>query len=141
MTLDLTTLAGLSLAIRPVRHSPPRGGRKMEAKTKSTGIIAAAGSGLVAAFAVASCCALPIIFAGAGLGAYWFAPVGKAAMPYDLPLMILAVAGLGLSVFLVLRAPRTCAPGDLCARPVFRRTIVGVAAVGAVLLLLSLILE
>jgi hypothetical protein len=54
--------------------------------------------------------------------------------------MILAAVALAVSVFLVFRASRTCAPGDLCARPVFRRTIVGVAALGAVLLLLSLVL-
>ena len=108
---------------------------------QTTGITALAAGGFASAFAVASCCALPIIFAALGLGAFWFAPVGAAAMPYDGPLTALAVAGLLLSVIFVLRASRTCAPGDWCSRPWFRRSIIGVALAGALLLVLSWIFK
>lgn len=113
----------------------------MSTSKQTTGITALAAGGLASAFAVASCCALPIIFAALGLGAFWFAPVGAAAMPYDGPLTALAVAGLLLSVVLVVRASKTCAPGDLCSRPWFRRSIIGVALAGTLLLVLSWILE
>ena len=113
----------------------------MTANKQATGIMALSAAGLASAFAVASCCALPIIFAALGLGAFWFAPVGSAAMPYDGPLTALAVAGLLLSVVLVMRASSTCAPGDLCGRPLFRWGIICIALVGALFLVLSWFLE
>lgn len=113
----------------------------MPASKQSSGIMALSAAGLASAFAVASCCALPIIFATLGLGAFWFAPVGSAAMPYDGPLTALAVAGLLLSVVFVARASRTCAPGDLCGRPLFRRGIIVVALLGALFLVLSWIFK
>lgn len=113
----------------------------MSTSRQATGITALAAGGLASAFAVASCCALPIIFAALGLGAFWFAPVGAAAMPYDGPLTALAAAGLLLSVVFVVRTSRTCAPGDLCGRPVFRWSIIGMALAGALLLVLSWIFK
>jgi mercuric ion transport protein len=113
----------------------------MSTNKQTAGITALAAGGLGSAFAVASCCALPIIFASLGLGFFWFAPLGSAAMPYDGPLTALAVAGLLLSVVFVVRASRTCAPGDLCSKPWFRRTIIGVALAGALLLVLSWIIK
>ena len=113
----------------------------MTASKQSTGIMALAASGLASALAVASCCAMPIIFASLGLGAYWFAPVGAAAMPYDGPLTALAVGAFLSSVFVVQRASKTCAPGDLCGNPIFRRTIIGAALIGAALLVLNWVVK
>jgi mercuric ion transport protein len=109
--------------------------------SKSTGVLALAASGFASALAVASCCAMPIVFASLGLGAYWFAPVGSAAMPYDGPLTAIAVGTLLSSVFVVQRASTTCAPGDLCGNAIFRGSIIGAALIGAALLVLSWVLE
>ena len=109
----------------------------MRNSVKSGGAIALAGSGVAAAFALAACCAIPILLAALGLGATWLVPMVSATMPYTGLLTIFSVAALASSVFLVVRAGRTCQPGDLCARPVFRWTVIVVAAIGAVLLALS----
>lgn len=109
----------------------------MRDKVKSGGAIALAGSGVTAAFALAACCAIPIMLAALGIGAAWLVPVVSATMPYTGLLTIFSVAALAGGVFLVLRAGQTCRPGDLCARPAFRWTVIVVAAIGAVLLILS----
>lgn len=109
----------------------------MRDKVKSGGAIALAGSGVASAFALAACCAIPILFAGLGLGASWLSPVVSATLPYTELLTAFSAAALAGSVFLVVRAGRTCQPGDLCARPAFRWTVITAAAIGAVLLALS----
>lgn len=109
----------------------------MKAQVKSSGAAALVASGIAAAFAVASCCALPVLFAGAGLSAYWLMPVAAFADPHRGLLTTLAVLALIGSIVVVLRARRTCSPGDLCAQPAFRVAIVTTAIVGVVLLVLS----
>jgi mercuric ion transport protein len=109
----------------------------MNAETKSTSAVALVTGGIASAFALAACCALPVLLAGAGLSAYWLAPIATFADPRRGLLTALAVVALAGSVVVVLSAPPTCSPGDLCARPAFRVTIVMVAIIGAVLLILS----
>ena len=109
----------------------------MRDKVKSGGAVVLAGSGVAAAFALAACCAIPILLAALGIGASWLVPVVSASMPYTGLLTVLSVAALAGSVFLVVRAGQTCQPGDLCARPAFRWSVIVAAAIGAVLLVLS----
>lgn len=94
-------------------------------------------SGMVAAFSLAACCAIPIFLAALGIGASWLVPVVSATTPYTELLTGFSLAALGGSVVLVVRAGRNCEPGDLCARPVLRWSVIVAAAIGAVLLVLS----
>ena len=109
----------------------------MSSQAKSGGAIALVASGIAASAALAACCAFPVLLAGAGLSAYWLQPVAAFAEPHSFILNALAVLALIGSVALVIRAGRTCEPGDLCARPLFRWSIIAAALLGAVLLVLS----
>lgn len=96
-----------------------------------------ASTGLAASFGLAACCALPIILTGLGVGTAWLAWPSSVADPlrsYLTPLAAIALAG---GTFLVLRNPQTCAPGDLCSRPLARISLGMLIVVGAVLLYLS----
>ena len=92
---------------------------------------------MAAAFAAAACCGLPVLLAGAGLAAPWLIPIAAVAAPYRMALTLLALAAIGFSLVLVLRKPRTCAPGALCIRPGFRIGVVAAALVAAALLLIA----
>lgn len=109
----------------------------MSAEAKSSGAIALVISGLASAFALAACCALPILLAGAGLSAYWLAPVAAFGLQFTTALTFLAVLSLAGAAFIVLRSAKTYAPVDLCARPWFRVVIVVAAIVGIILLIAS----
>lgn len=109
----------------------------VKSEVRSSGAIVLVASGIASAFALAACCALPILLAGAGLSPYWLAPVATVGSQFSTALTVLAVLSLAGSAFLVLRSIKTCAPGALCARPWFRVSIVGAAIVGTGLLILS----
>jgi mercuric ion transport protein len=104
---------------------------------KSTGAVALAGGGIAAAFALASCCAIPLFLAAAGLGAGWLLPIVSASQPHTGTLTAVSAVALLGSVGLVARPPKACEPGSLCARPCFRWTVVAAAVLGAALLVLS----
>jgi mercuric ion transport protein len=109
----------------------------MDSRFKTSGAVALAAGGIGAAFALAACCAIPIILAGFGLTAYWLAPVAAWGEWLGDCLTVASLVGLAGAIFIVIRAPKTCAPGALCARPWFRVTILVSAAIGAILLVLS----
>lgn len=109
----------------------------MRTEAKSTGAIALVVSGMASAFALAACCALPLLLTGAGLSAYWLVPVANFGLQFTTALTALAVVSLAGAAFIVLRSAKTCAPGDLCARPWFRAGIVIAAVFGAGLLIAS----
>lgn len=109
----------------------------MRPQTRSGGAVVLVVSGLASAFALAACCAVPILLAGAGLSAYWLVPVATFGTQFAAILTGIAIVSLAGAAFIVLLSARTCAPGDLCARPWFRVTIVITAIVGAALLVTS----
>ena len=88
--------------------------------------------GFAAAFAVAACCALPLLLAGAGLGTAWLGSVAIVALPYRAALLAFALASLAGGAWLWWRqhrAVQVCAPGGVCARPVMRGiTLTGLVA-------------
>ena len=106
----------------------------MSDNLKSTGAIALVAGGLASAFALATCCALPILFGSAAL---IFAPVAVASEPHSGALTAIAAVGLLGSAGLAARTPNHCDPAALCARPRFRGTILAAAAIGLVLLVLA----
>ena len=109
----------------------------MNDNAKSVGALALVTSGIGAAFALAACCALPILLTGVGLSVYWLAPVAEIGERFNVVLTVLAVFALGGAVVTVLRASKTCSPGDLCSRPIFRAGVIVLACIGVVLLVLS----
>lgn len=99
--------------------------------------MALAASGIAASAALAACCAFPILLAGVGVSTLWLRPIAAFAEPNSFILDGVAVLALIGSVLLVVRAGRTCRPGDLCARPLFRWSIIAAAILGAIVLVLS----
>jgi mercuric ion transport protein len=98
---------------------------------KSIGAIALVGSGIASAFALATCCAFPILFGSAAVA---FAPIAVATEPHSQLLTAISAIGLIGSVGVAARAPRRCNPNTVCARPWFRWSIIAAAVLGAVLL-------
>ena len=61
---------------------------------KETGALLLALGGLAAAFGAASCCALPMLLAGAGLGSAWLIGVAAIAAPHRIALIAVAAVCL-----------------------------------------------
>jgi mercuric ion transport protein len=80
---------------------------------------ALAAGGLLAAFGVASCCALPVTLSLLGISAASLVGVGYLAAQYQQELFYAAAICLGASAFIMVRQRRaqSCAPGAACARP------------------------
>jgi mercuric ion transport protein len=78
-----------------------------------------AAGGFLAAFGVASCCALPVALSLLGISAASLVGVGYLAAQYQQELFYAAVICLGASAFIMVqqRRARMCAPGTVCARP------------------------
>lgn len=77
-------------------------------------------AGVAAAFALASCCAIPLLLYTLGIGTTaWLTSLGIISIQYREILTWAAAAGLGAGGFMLWRQWRakTCAPGSLCARP------------------------
>lgn len=74
--------------------------------------------GVASAFGLASCCALPVLLAGAGLSAAWLGGVAILAAPHrDLLLIVGTVCLLGGAGLLwrLQREAATCGPGGICS--------------------------
>jgi mercuric ion transport protein len=109
----------------------------MKSEVKTTSAVALVSGGLATAFALAACCAIPILLAGVGVGTGWLGPLVAVSQPYANILTAISVVALLASMAIVIRAPKHCEPGSLCARPAFRWSIIALALAGAVLLILS----
>ena len=94
-------------------------------------------AGLGSAFGLASCCALPILLAGAGLGTAWLGGIADLAVPYRVPLIAISGVSLAGGAISLLRQRRVCAPGAFCARPAVRATTTLGLILGLVLLYLG----
>lgn len=88
----------------PVVASPPT--------ARTSGSVAALLSlgGLGAAFGLASCCALPFLLAGLGLGTAWLAGIGLFALFHRTAFIAVALVGLGGAAILLWRQRRTMKP-------------------------------
>ena len=115
--------------------APPSSSTFSDRRPRGIGAVLLTVAGLGSAFAAAACCGLPVLLAGAGLGAAWLGAVAELAAPYRLAL--LAVAALSIAGGAVAlwrqRKPAYCRAGAVCARP----TVRGLMALG---LLLGLVL-
>ena len=84
----------------------------------TTKVILATG-GLLAAFGVASCCALPIALSLLGISAASLVGVGYLAAQHQTALLFGAVLFLGAAAIVMWRQHRVraCVPGAACGRP------------------------
>lgn len=94
----------------------------MEAKRDAAKSSLAAGA-LLAAFGVASCCALPIALAMFGAGSAALVGIGVLVGPYQVEVLAAAVACLFGTAFIMLRQrrARACSDAGTCARPLLDR--------------------
>ena len=78
-----------------------------------------AAGGLLAAFGVASCCALPVALSLLGISAASLVGIGYLAAQYQQELFYAAAICLGASAFIMVRQrrARSCAPGTAYASP------------------------
>jgi mercuric ion transport protein len=83
-------------------------------------VILAAGA-VLAGFATASCCALPILLGAMGLGSLGLFHVAVIAAPHRTLLLVVGGAAILLAAALLWRQrPDRCEPGSICARPPVR---------------------
>ncbi len=93
--------------------------------------------GVAVAFGLASCCALPLLLAGFGIGTAWLGGIGMMAAPHRVPMMIISAVLLTGGAVLLWRQQRvvaTCGTDGDCAPPVFRVLTLAGLLIGAGLL-------
>ena len=66
--------------------------------------------GIGAAFGLASCCALPFLLTGLGLGTAWLTGIGLFALFHRTAFIVVALIGLGGAAILLWRQRRTTKP-------------------------------
>ncbi|RXG90399.1 mercuric transporter MerT family protein [Bradyrhizobium zhanjiangense] len=79
--------------------------------------------GILGALVASSCCIVPLILFGLGIGGAWIGNL-TALAPYQ-PLFVAGTAGvLGYGFYLVYWKPRqACVDGAVCARPISNRIV------------------
>jgi mercuric ion transport protein len=88
----------------PVASSPPA-----VRVSKSAATLLTLG-GIGAAFGLASCCALPFLLTGLGLGTAWLAGIGLFAFFHRTAFIVVALIGLGGAAILLWRQRRMMKP-------------------------------
>ncbi|HLZ65303.1 MAG TPA: mercuric reductase [Aliidongia sp.] len=114
-------------------------GLPVQTRSSGGGAVVLTLGGLAAAFGVASCCGLPFLLAGAGLGTAWLYGVALVAAPHRLLLMTVAAVCLAGGAILLGRQRRQalCAPGSVCSKPAVQGLVVVGLLVGSALLYLG----
>ena len=104
-------------------------------KPRGTGAVVLTAGGLLAGFAAASCCALPLLLGTLGFGSAWLFGVSAMAAPHRTLILIVGGAALVLGAVLWWRQrTAVCEPGAWCARPGIRiLTLIGLV-IGVMLL-------
>lgn len=101
-------------------------------RVKETGALLLALGGLAAALGAASCCALPMLLAGAGIGSTWLIGVALLAAPHRIALLSAAVLCLIAGVTLFAWHRRAVACGA-CANRIVTSLVTITTALGIVL--------
>ncbi len=77
--------------------------------------------GLLGAVAASSCCIVPLVLFGLGIGGAWIGNL-TALAPYQPIFVVITLGFLGGGYWMVYRKPKqACAEGGTCARPVSGR--------------------
>lgn len=93
--------------------------------------------GVASAFGVAACCALPILFATAGIGTAWLTGIAVISTPYRSALMIGSLVSLAASAALLWRIQqnaRRCGDEGVCTPKWLRLCLLAGLLIGIALL-------
>lgn len=91
---------------------------KPQRPATGAGAVLLTASGIATAFAVASCCALPILLGGLGISTAWLFGIAVLAAPHRALLLGVSAFALGAGAAALWRQRAVaCAPGAWCARP------------------------
>lgn len=101
-------------------------------RVKEAGALLLAFGGLAAAFGAASCCALPMLLAGAGIGSAWLIGVALIAAPHRIALLSAAILCLIAGAALLAWHRRAVACGA-CANRLVTSLVAITTALGFVL--------
>jgi mercuric ion transport protein len=94
--------------------------------------------GLLGALAASSCCILPLVLFGLGIGGAWIGNFTQLA-PYQPYFIAGTIACLGYGYWLVYGAARrACPDGEACARPVPGRLVKAVLVFATALVIVAL---
>lgn len=94
-----------------------------------------ASGGLVAALAASSCCILPVVLFSLGIGGAWIANFTQLA-PYKPYFIAVALGFLGTGYWFVHQSTkRSCADGEVCARPLPHRIVKALLIISTVLVI------
>lgn len=94
--------------------------------------------GLGACFAVAACCALPLLLGGLGLGTAWLFGVAKLAAPHRTAVLIVGAGLLMGGAIALWNQTHTVCPADgWCGRRIVRISVAIGLALGLALLVLG----
>jgi mercuric ion transport protein len=109
------------------------------APARDTGALLLVTGGVAAAFAAASCCALPLLLGSLGVGSAWLLTMAWLAAPYRLALLIAAIVCLvaGGGLLLWRRWFSGCAPNVACGHPAVTTAVSCALWLGAVLVVLG----
>ncbi len=118
-------------------HNAPPLARSLLRIGPDTAKTVLAAGGMLAAFGVASCCALPIALSLLGISAASLVGIGYFSAQYQRELFYTAVACLSVAGLVMWRQARSCAPGAACSRPAARWTSSVAVGLGVVLLALT----
>jgi mercuric ion transport protein len=91
-----------------------------------------AAGGLLAAFGMASCCALPVALSMAGIGAAFLVGIGYLATPYQRELLLAATLCLAAVAFLSWRQWRARTSGSCTIAPTRTQVVTGWISLAAV---------
>lgn len=96
-------------------------------KSRGTGAVVLTAGGLLAGFAAAACCALPLLLGTLGLGSAWLFSVAVVAAPHRTAILVVGGVSLALGAVLWWRQrSEVCEPDAWCARPAVRLlTLIG----------------
>jgi mercuric ion transport protein len=100
-----------------------------------------AGGGVLGALAASSCCLVPLVLFGIGVGGAWIGYLTRLA-PYQPYFLAVAAVCLGIGYWRWHRSRRAvCAQGEMCARPLPSRIVRIGFVVASVLIVAVLALD
>jgi mercuric ion transport protein len=109
--------------------------RQTRGRPRGTGAVVLTAGGVLAGFAAAACCALPLLLGTLGLGGAWLFTLAVVAAPHRIAILIVGAAALALGAVLWWRQRAdVCEPGSWCAKPGVRILTLTGLVIGVVLL-------
>ncbi|WP_114287404.1 mercuric transporter MerT family protein [Candidatus Halocynthiibacter alkanivorans] len=115
-------------------ETTPSSGLQPDSESKKTRLVAA--GGILGALGASACCVVPLVLFSLGISGAWIGTL-TALSPYKPVFITITLGFLGYGFWLVYRAPRPCADGAACARPLPGRLVKTALWVSTFLILLA----